>query len=95
MAIMTPYEVDDERFEALTLLNVELETLFDGCRWAEGPVWFADAGHLVWSDIPNNRMMRHIPDVGTSVFRQGANFSNGNTRDAKGGSCPASTAPVA
>jgi gluconolactonase len=84
MAIMTPYEVDDERFEALTLLNVELEQLFDGCRWAEGPIWIADAGHLVWSDIPNNRMMRHIPDVGTSVFRQGSNYSNGNTRDRQG-----------
>ena len=84
MAIMTPYQIDDKRFEALTLLNVELEVLFDGCRWAEGPAWFADAGHLVWSDIPNNRMMRHIPDVGTSVFRQGSNFSNGNTRDRQG-----------
>ncbi|WP_182084901.1 SMP-30/gluconolactonase/LRE family protein [Aureimonas sp. ME7] len=84
MAIMTPYQVDDVRFSALTLLNVELEQVFEGCRWAEGPVWFGDAGHLLWSDIPNNRMMRFIPNVGTSVFRHEANNSNGNTRDREG-----------
>src|SRR5690606_3859648 len=55
-----------------------------GCRWAEGPVWFKDGNYLLWSDIPNNRMMRYIPDGGVSVFRADANYSNGNTRDRQG-----------
>ncbi|WP_062205105.1 SMP-30/gluconolactonase/LRE family protein [Aureimonas sp. AU12] len=84
MAIMTPYEIRDPRFEDLTLHNVELEHLFEGCRWAEGPVWFGDMNQLVWSDIPNDRMMRYIPEVGTSVFRGVSRNSNGNTRDREG-----------
>lgn len=44
----------------------------------------ADIGFLVWSDIPNNRMLHWTPDLGVSVFRADANFSNGNTRDREG-----------
>lgn len=77
-------EYIDERFYALTLPNVDLEPLYDGCRWAEGPVWFADGGFLVWSDIPNNRLLRWTPDQGVGVFRTPSNFLNGNTRDRQG-----------
>ena len=78
------YEYFDKRFRALTLPIAKVERLHDGCRWAEGPVWFGDAGHLVWSDIPNNRMLRWTPDLGVSVFRADSKFANGNTRDRQG-----------
>lgn len=78
------YEYFDSRFRDMTVPIAELEILYDGCRWAEGPVWFNDLGCLVWSDIPNNRMLRWIPDQGVSVFRSNANFANGNTRDHQG-----------
>ncbi|WP_275786021.1 SMP-30/gluconolactonase/LRE family protein [Pararhizobium gei] len=80
----SPYEVHDPRFKALFIGSVALEELCTGCRWAEGPVWFDDAQHLVWSDIPNQRMMRWVPDGGVSVFRAPSNFTNGNTRDRQG-----------
>lgn len=77
-------EYHDDRFRALTVPTAAVETLFDGCRWAEGPVWFGDGNFLVWSDIPNNRMLRWVPDAGVSVFRADSNFANGNTRDRQG-----------
>lgn len=78
------YEYFDKRFRDLTVPTAKVEMLYDGCRWAEGPVWFADGGYLVWSDIPNNRMLRWMPDLGVSVFRADSNYSNGNTRDREG-----------
>lgn len=77
-------EYFDHRFRAMTVPTAAVEVLYDGCRWAEGPVWFNDGGYLVWSDIPNNRMLRWTPDLGVGVFRADANFSNGNTRDREG-----------
>jgi gluconolactonase len=62
----------------------QLDKLADGCIWAEGPVWFADGGYLLWSDIPNNRMLRWMPETGVSTFRAESNNSNGNTRDRQG-----------
>jgi gluconolactonase len=64
--------------------NAPVEKLFTGTRWSEGPVYFADTDQLIWSDIPNNRMLRWTPDGNVSVFRQPSNFSNGNTRDREG-----------
>ncbi len=78
------YEYYDPRFRDMTVPIAELEILYDGCRWAEGPVWFNDLGCLVWSDIPNNRMLRWVPDQGVGVFRANSNFANGNTRDRQG-----------
>ncbi len=78
------YEYFDRRFYDLTVPTAAVECLFDGCRWAEGPVWFADSNQLVWSDIPNRRMLRWVPELGVSVFRADSNFSNGNTRDRQG-----------
>lgn len=77
-------EYYDNRFRDLTVPIAKLETLYDGCRWAEGPVWFAEHNCLVWSDIPNNRQLRWTPDLGVSTFRANANFTNGNTRDRQG-----------
>jgi gluconolactonase len=78
------YEIIDPSFRELVLPNAWVEKLYGGCRWAEGPVYFTDGDFLVWSDIPNNRMMRWVPGLGVSVFRQFSNYSNGNTRDQRG-----------
>lgn len=78
------YEYADPRFRNLTLPNTQLERLYDGCRWAEGPVWFNDGGYLLWSDIPNQRILRWTPEQGVSVYRAASNFANGNTRDRQG-----------
>ena len=62
-----------------------VERLHTGMRWCEGPAWFGAGRYLVWSDIPNNRMMRWQEETGrVSVFRQPSNNSNGNTRDRQG-----------
>lgn len=78
------HEIIDARFRDLIIGSAQLERLYSGCRWAEGPVWFRDGDYLVWSDIPNRRMMRYLPDGSVSVFRADSNFSNGNTRDRQG-----------
>ena len=78
------YEIHDERFRQLIVASAGLEELYGECRWAEGPVWFADLNCLIWSDIPNQRMLRWVPDGGVSVFRFPSNFVNGNTRDRQG-----------
>ena len=77
------FEVYDERFLYLSLPNCWVERLYDGCLWTEGPVYFADGDYLLWSDIPNNRMLRLAGDQ-VSVFRMPSNNSNGNTRDRQG-----------
>ncbi|MDM7953724.1 MAG: SMP-30/gluconolactonase/LRE family protein [Cyanobium sp. CZS 25K] len=74
----------DPRFDALVLFNAELEKLADGLRWCEGPVWFADHRCLLFNDIPNDRTLRWSETGGVSVFRQGADFANGQCRDLQG-----------
>jgi gluconolactonase len=75
----------DPRFARHRLGNAAVERLATGCRWAEGPVWFGDGRFLVWSDIPNNRMLRWLEDDGrVSVFRSPSHYANGNTRDRQG-----------
>ncbi len=65
--------------------NAAIERIATGFRWAEGPVWFGDGGYLVFSDIPNNRMLRWTESDGhLSVFRAPSNYTNGNTRDRAG-----------
>jgi gluconolactonase len=65
--------------------NAGIDRIATGFRWAEGPVYFRDGGYLLWSDIPNNRMMRWLEEDGhVSVFRAHSNYSNGNTRDREG-----------
>ena len=81
----TEIVVVDKRFEACFAGHVRVERLWTGCRWAEGPAWFAAGRYLVWSDIPNNRMMRYVEPSGeVSVFRERSNNSNGNTVDNQG-----------
>jgi gluconolactonase len=78
-------KIIDKRFEKYIQFNAAVERLWTGARWAEGPVWFGDGRYLLFSDIPNNRMLRWTEETGkVSVFRNPSNFSNGNTRDRQG-----------
>jgi gluconolactonase len=79
------FEPLDDRFRSLVFSNVQVEPLYKGCRWAEGPAWFAAGRYLVWSDIPNDRMLRWDETSGhVSVFRQPALNTNGHTVDREG-----------
>jgi len=78
-------EVLDPRFAAYNLGSAVLEVLATGGRWTEGPVWFGDGRYLLWSDIPNDRILRWDESSGSvSVFRSPSNNANGNTRDRQG-----------
>ena len=75
----------DESFAKYRLNLAGVERIAHGYRWAEGPVWFGDGRYLLWSDIPNNRIMKWEEETGAvSVFRKPSNFANGNTRDRQG-----------
>jgi gluconolactonase len=79
------FEVDDPRFKPLFNGSAQRDRLATGFRWAEGPAWFAAGRYLVWSDIPNDRMMRwDETDGSVSVFRQPAGNTNGHTMDREG-----------
>ncbi len=79
------YEVLDERFRACFNGNARLDHLYDKCRWAEGPAYFPAGRYLVWSDIPNDRMVRWDEAAETAAtFRHPAGYSNGNTVDREG-----------
>jgi gluconolactonase len=81
----TPFEVFDPRFKPLVNGTAKLERLYTGCRWAEGPAWFGAGRYLLWSDIPNNRIMRWDgTDGSVSVYRQPSNNTNGHTVDRQG-----------
>ena len=83
--LTSTFEVIDARFRRLALPYVSLEKLYTGCRWAEGPAWFAAGRYLVWSDIPNDRMLRwDETDGSVSVFRQPSMNANGHTVDLLG-----------
>ena len=72
-------------FDKYRLLPAGVERIATGYRWAEGPVWFGDTRSLLWSDIPNNQMLRWSEETGqTEVFRKPAGHANGNTRDQRG-----------
>ena len=78
-------ETIDRRFNRCRVGSAAVERIWTGARWAEGPVWFGDLRSLIWSDIPNDRMLRWCEATGAvSVFRQPAGFANGNTRDRQG-----------
>jgi gluconolactonase len=78
-------QVIDPSFAKYKLNLAKVERIATGMRWAEGPVWFGDGRYLLWSDIPNQRMMKWEEETGAvSVFRKPSNFANGNTRDRQG-----------
>ncbi|TWC05016.1 gluconolactonase [Bradyrhizobium macuxiense] len=78
-------EILDPSFAKYRLYSSTLEQVATGMRWAEGPAYFPEGGYLLFSDIPNNRIMKYSEKDGSlNVFRSPANFANGNTRDRQG-----------
>ena len=78
-------EILDPGFAKYRINSAKVERLATGTRWAEGPVWFGDGRYLLWSDIPNDRILRWEEETGSvSVFRKPSSFANGNTRDRQG-----------
>ncbi len=81
----TRFEALEPGFNNLLVGHARVERLWSGARWSEGPAWFPAGRYLVWSDIPNDRMLRwDETDGSVSVFRQPSNYSNGNTTDFEG-----------
>ncbi len=79
------FEVIEDSFGECFVGHARVERLWTGARWSEGPAWFAAGRYLVWSDIPNNRMLRWDETSGhVSEFRSPSNNSNGNTVDRQG-----------
>jgi gluconolactonase len=77
--------VIDSSFAKYRLALAKVEKIASGMRWTEGPVWFGDGRYLLWSDIPNNRLMKWDEETGAvSVFRKPSNYANGHTRDRQG-----------
>lgn len=72
------------RFRPSLVAAARIELLHSGMRWAEGPVYFSDGDYLLFSDIPNNVILRWVEGAGVSTYRYPSNFSNGNTRDRQG-----------
>jgi gluconolactonase len=82
---MRPFVIHDPRFASLAIGHALLDKLWTGMRWAEGPAYFPAGRYLVWSDIPNDRLMRlDETDGSVSVFREPCNNANGNTTDHEG-----------
>jgi gluconolactonase len=81
---MSFFETVDPAFAAYVIGNAPLKQITTGFDWAEGPVWFGDAGCLLFSDIPNNRILRWTPGHGLTTFRAPSNYANGHTRDRQG-----------
>ena len=80
-----PHIVLDPRFNALIFGHTKLEKLWTGARWAEGPAYFPAARHLIFSDIPNDRLLRFCEDNNTvSVFQTQGGNQNGHTVDHQG-----------
>jgi gluconolactonase len=75
----------DPSFAKYRIFSAAVERLATGMRWCEGPVWFGDGRYLLWSDIPNDRILKWEEETGqVSVFRKPSNYANGNTRDRQG-----------
>jgi len=81
--MVTPI-LEDPSFEALIDPAARIERLGGDCVWSEGPAWLPSEGSVIWSDIPNNRIMRWTEDAGVEVDRTDVEFTNGRTLDLMG-----------
>ncbi|PZR00784.1 MAG: gluconolactonase [Cereibacter sphaeroides] len=81
---MSFFEIIDPTFRSFIIGNAPVKQLASGFDWAEGPVWFGDANCLLFSDIPNNRILRWTPGEGLTTYRAPSNYANGHTRDREG-----------
>jgi gluconolactonase len=76
--------IEDPSMEGLIAPGSKLERLWTGAKWAEGIVYFHEDDSVVWSDVPNNRMLKWSAKDGTRLFRSPSQFANGNYRDREG-----------
>ena len=83
----------DPRFNQCFAGHVRVERLWTGARWAEGPAWFAAGRYLIWSDIPNNRMMRFdaTPAIRCRSSASAPTIPTATPSTTRAGSSPAST----
>ena len=81
---MSFFEIHDPQFGSYVMGNAPVKRLATGFDWVEGPVWFGDQNCLLFSDIPNNRILRFTPGAGISTYRAPSNYANGHTRDRQG-----------
>ena len=81
---MTAINVMDARFLPVANGATSLRQLYAGAVWSEGPVWMPEDNSLLWSDIPNNRMLRWESHAGTTVWRDQVDFTNGHAREHDG-----------
>ena len=81
---MSFFETVEPIFDTYVLGNAPVKRLATGFDWVEGPVWFGDAGCLLFSDIPNDRILRLTLDGTLSTYRAPSNYANGHTRDRQG-----------
>ncbi len=77
-------DVLDPRFAPVAAGAGPLQRLCTGAVWSEGPVWMHEDGAVLWSDIPNNRMLRWHASTGMTVWRAQVEFTNGHVREADG-----------
>ncbi|HEY5106754.1 MAG TPA: SMP-30/gluconolactonase/LRE family protein [Caulobacteraceae bacterium] len=78
-------QIDDPRLAEILAANAELLCLYEGTLHGEGPVWDTPHDRLVWSDVPNRRLLGWYPDDGrVEVVIDGTYFMNGNALDAQG-----------
>ena len=77
-------QVFDTRFDPIAADAGPLQRLCTGAIWSEGPVWMAEDESLLWSDIPNNRMLRWHAATGMTVWRDAVDYTNGHIREADG-----------
>jgi len=83
--VESAFEILDQRFARVPCPTAKVHQLYQDCHWAEGPAYFPAGRYLVWSDAPNNRMLRYDEtNEAVSVFRQPSNNTNGNTVDRQG-----------
>ena len=75
------FEIHEEEFRRCVLFGPELERLYTGTQFGEGPVWFGDTGVFLWSDIPNSRLLRYV-DGHVSVFRSPSVNASGSSETA-------------
>lgn len=78
------FESYDSRFDALLLEGQQLEKLCTGAKWSEGAFYVADRKMVVWSDIPNNRLVAWTEQDGFFEYQKPSHFSNGHTIDREG-----------
>ncbi|MFW5743856.1 MAG: SMP-30/gluconolactonase/LRE family protein [Spirochaetota bacterium] len=84
MGQTSAYVRADRAFGSRIIRHAQEEQLWTGGRWLEGPVYRLDAGMLVYSDIPNDRMLRWSDGDAVTAVRAPSNYANGNARDTDG-----------